>query len=136
MIRHPEPPSQTWRTFLANHMSVAAACDFFVVPFLTFKPLYCVVVLTHDRRQIVHFNVTQHPTEEWTAQQIVEAFTGDGDVPRHLHRDRDSIYSRMFRKKIRAMGIKEVISGRDSSPETPTRSARRRTASPLRSASR
>ena len=85
MVRHPKKPSQTWRTFLANHMSVAAACDFFVVPSLTFKPLYCYVVLTHDRRKIVHVNVTQHPTDEWTARQIVEAFPGDGDVPGFLH---------------------------------------------------
>ena len=74
---HPKEPSQTWRTFLANHMSVAAACDFFVVPSLTFKPLYCFVVLSHDRRKIV----TRHPTDEWTAQQIVEAFPGDSEVP-------------------------------------------------------
>lgn len=52
MVRHPKPPSQNWRTFLANHMSVAAACDFFVVPSLTFKPLYCFVVLSHDRRTL------------------------------------------------------------------------------------
>ncbi len=119
MVRHPKPPSQTGRTFLANHMSVATACDFFVVPSLTFKPLYCFVVLTHDRRKIVHFNVTQHPTEEWTAQQIVEAFPGDGDVPRFLHRDRDSIYGRMFKKRIAAMGIEEVISARKSPWQNP-----------------
>ncbi len=52
---------------MTNHMSVAAACDFFVVPSLTFKALYCFVVLSHDRREIVHVNVTQHPTDEWTA---------------------------------------------------------------------
>lgn len=67
MVRHPKEPSQTWRTFLANHMSVTAACDFFVVPTLTFKPLYCFVVLSHDRRKIVHVNVTRHPTDQWTA---------------------------------------------------------------------
>ncbi|MCP4967458.1 MAG: transposase family protein [bacterium] len=100
-------------------MSVAAACDFFVVPSLTFKPIYCFVVLSHDRRKIVHFNVTQHPTEEWTTQQIIEAFPGDGEVPRYLHRDRDSIYGRMFRRRIKSMGIEEVISARKSPWQNP-----------------
>ncbi|MCP5044932.1 MAG: integrase, partial [bacterium] len=90
MVRHPRQPSQGWRTFIANHMSVTAACDFFVVPTLTFKSLYCFVVLSHDRRKILHVNVTRHPTDEWTAQQIREAFPGDGFVPQYLHRDRDS----------------------------------------------
>ncbi len=112
MVRHTKPPSQTWRTFLANHMSVAAACDFFVVPTLTFKPIYCLVVLSHDRRKIIHFNVTQHPTDEWTAQQIIEAFPGDGTEPRHLHRDRDSIYGRKLKRKLTVIDIEEVISAR------------------------
>ena len=73
MVRHPRQPSQTWRTFLANHMSVTAACDFFVVPTLTFTPLYCFVVLFHERRTILHVNVTHHPTDEWTA--ILETST-------------------------------------------------------------
>ncbi len=119
MVRHPKEPSQTWRTFLANHMSVAAACDFFVVPTLIFKPLYCFVVLSHDRRMIVHVNVTRHPTDEWTAQQIVEAFPGDGSEPRYIHRDRDSIYGRMFSKKIAAIDIAEVISARKSPWQNP-----------------
>jgi putative transposase len=119
MVRHPKKPSQTWRTFLATHMSVAAACDFFVIPSLTFKPLYCFVVLSHDRRKILHVNVTRHPTDEWTAQQIVEAFPGDGEVPRFLHRDRDSIYGQMFKKKLKAMGIDEVISARKSPWQNP-----------------
>lgn len=119
MIRHKKEPSQAWRTFLANHMSVAAACDFFVVSSLTFKPMYCFVVLTHVRRKIVHFNVTQHPTDEWTAQQLAEAFPGDGDMPRYLHRDRDSIFGRKFKKRIEAMGIEEVISARKSPWQNP-----------------
>ncbi len=119
MVRHPKEPSQTWRTFLANHMSVAAACDFFVVPSLTFKPLYCFVVLSHDRRKIVHVNVTQHSTDEWTARQIIEAFPGDSEVPRYLHRDRDSIYGRMFRKRLKSVEIEEVISARKSPWQNP-----------------
>ena len=119
MIRHPKKPSQTWRTFLANHMSVSAASDFFVVPSLTFKPLYCFVVISHDRRRILHVNVTRHPTDEWTAQQIVEAFPGDGEIPRFLHRDRDSVYGRMFKRKVAAIGIEEVISARKSPWQNP-----------------
>ena len=119
MIRHPKAPSQNWRTFLMNHMSVAAACDFFVVPSLTFKPLHCFVVLSHDRRKILHVNVTRHPTDEWTAQQIVEAFPGDREVPRFLHRDRDAIYGRWFKKKLAAIGIEEVISARKSPWQNP-----------------
>ncbi len=119
MVRHKKDPSQTWRTFLANHMSVAAACDFFVVPTLTFKPLYCFVVLSHDRRKILHVNVTQHPTDEWTAQQIIEAFPGDAEVPSYIHRDRDSIYGRMFNRRVAAMGIEEVISARKSPWQNP-----------------
>ncbi len=119
MVRHPKEPSQTWRTFLANHMLHAAACDFFVVPSLTFKPLYCFVVLSHGRRMIVHVNVTQHPTVEWTTQQIIEAFPGEGTEPKYLHRDRDSIYGRMFRQKLAAIGIEKVISARKSPWQNP-----------------
>jgi len=91
------PPSQTWRTFLRNHLRTTAACDFFVVPTATFRLLFCCVILSHDRRRILHFNVTAHPTAEWTAHRIVEAFPGEGTEPRYLLRDRDSIYSDSFR---------------------------------------
>ncbi len=86
------PPSQSWRAFLKNHLRHTAACDFFVVPTATFRLLFCFIVLAHDRRRIVHFNVTRHPTAEWTAQQVVEAFPGDALVPRYLLRDLDAIY--------------------------------------------
>lgn len=85
------PSSQTWMTFLRNHLAETAACDFFTVPTVTFRWHVCFVVLSHDRRRIVHF-VTEHPTAEWTAQQIVEAFPGDGTIPKFLVRDRDGIY--------------------------------------------
>src|SRR5262249_43175083 len=71
MVRHPKPPSQTWRTFLANHVSQLVSIDFFTVHTIWFEILFVFVVLAHDRRRIVHFNVTAHPTAEWTAQQIV-----------------------------------------------------------------
>src|SRR5207302_2219580 len=84
------PPSQTWRTFLANHLADLVSVDFFVVPTATFRVLYVFVVLLHRRRQVAHFNVTDSPTAAWTAQQIVETFPDDS-APRYLLRDRDSI---------------------------------------------
>ena len=90
MIRHPKPPSQTWRTFLDNHVSQLASIDFFTVHTVWFEILFVFVVLAHDRRRILHFNVTAHPTAEWTAQQIVEAFPFDS-APKYLLRDRDRI---------------------------------------------
>lgn len=103
------PPSQTWRTFIANHLGCTAACDFFVVPTSTFRLLYAFVVLSHCRREIVHINVTAHPTAAWTAQQVIEAFPGDGTEPRFLIRDRDSIYGKTFADRVANMGIEQVI---------------------------
>jgi putative transposase len=74
MLRSKKPPSQTWRTFLNNHADSAAAMDFFTVPTACFRVLYVFIVLSHDRRRVVHFNATEHPTGRWTAQQMVEAF--------------------------------------------------------------
>jgi putative transposase len=108
--RRPGPPSQTWRSFLANHMNCTVACDFFVVPTVTFHLLFCFVVLAHGRRRIVHFNVTTNPTAQWTAQQIVEAFPADGSEAKYLLRDRDSIYGEYFRRRVKNMGIKEIVS--------------------------
>jgi len=91
MVRNPKPPSQTWRTFLKNHASQMASIDFFTVPTVMFEVLFVFIVIEHDRRRIVHFNVTTHPTAEWTAQQILEAFPFDS-APKYLLRDRDGIY--------------------------------------------
>jgi len=113
------PSSQTWMTFLRNHLAETVACDFFTVPTVTFRWLVCFVVLSHDRRRIVHFNVTEHPTAEWTAQQIVEAFPGDGAIPKFLVRDRDGIYGDYFRRRIRNMGIREIITSRKSPWQNP-----------------
>jgi len=90
MPRRPKPPSQTWRTFLQNHLADLVSVDFFVVPTATFRVLYVFVILLHHRRQIVHFNVTDSPTAAWTAQQVVDAFPDDSG-PRYLLRDRDRI---------------------------------------------
>ena len=88
MVRRSKPPSQTWRTFLQNHASQLASVDFFAVYTVWFEILFVFIVLAHDRRRVVHFNVTAHPTAEWTAQQMLEAFPFD-TAPRYLLRDRD-----------------------------------------------
>ena len=71
---NPNPPSQSWKTFIRNHMADLVAVDFLVVPMIRFKMLFVFVVLSHDRRKVIHFNVTENPTAQWAAQQIVEAF--------------------------------------------------------------
>jgi putative transposase len=111
MVKHrPTQPGQTWKTFLRNHLAETAACDFFVVPTVTFQRLFCFVVMSLDRRRIIHVNVTKHPTAEWAAQQLVEAFPGDGWMPRFLQRDRDGVFGWAFRRKVKALGISELIS--------------------------
>ena len=117
--RRQGPPSQSWRTFLKNHLESTVACDFFVVTTATFRLLFCFVVLAHHRRRIVHFNVTPHPSAEWTAQQVIEAFPGDDPIPRYLLRDRDSIYGAYFRRRVKGMGIREVITARKSPWQNP-----------------
>ena len=107
MIRRRKPSSQTWRTFLDNHVLEIAACDFFTLPTAMFRVLYVFIILRHDRRQVVHFNVTSNPCAEWTAQQIVNAFPFD-KAPRFLIRDRDGIYGKYFRDRVDAVGIEDV----------------------------
>ena len=103
-----KPPSQTWGTFLNNHVKQLVSTDFFVVPTVTFRVLYVFLVLAHDRRRLLHFNVTAHPTAEWTAQQMAEAFPW-GSAPRYLLHDRDSIYGDAFRQRVRGMGVREGL---------------------------
>jgi putative transposase len=102
------PPSQTWKTFLHNHIGQLVSIDFFTVPTINMKVLFVFLVLEHSRRQVLHFNVTEHPTAGWTSQQIVEAFA-DRDAPQYLIRDRDSIYGNDVRLRIAALGIEEVL---------------------------
>lgn len=109
LVRHRRPPSQTWRTFLDNHVKSLVSVDFFTVPTIRFQVLYVFLVLAHDRRRILHFNVTAHPTAEWTAQQLHEAFPWD-TAPRYLLRDRDRIFGDDFVEQVKAMGIQEVLS--------------------------
>jgi putative transposase len=103
-----QPPSPTWKAFLANHMQDLAALDFFTVPTVTHTVLFVLVILAHGRRRVVHFNITEHPTARWTAQQVVDAFPWE-DAPRYLLRDRDRIYGASFRQRVQHMGIKEVL---------------------------
>ena len=107
MVRTRKPPSQTWRTFLGNHVGDIAACDLFTMPTVTFRVLYVFIVMRHDRREIVHFNITTNPHAEWTAQQIINAFPYE-EAPRFLIRDRDGIYGDYFTNRMKGMGIEEV----------------------------
>jgi putative transposase len=118
MVRQRKPPSQTWRTFLNNHVRELVAVDFFTVPTVGFRVLFVFVVLAHDRRRLIHFNVTDHPTAEWTARQIVQAFPWD-TAPRYLIRDRDGIYSKDFRQQLQQMEICEVL----TAPRSPWQNA-------------
>ena len=118
MVRSRRPPSQTWRTFLENHAKQLVSIDFFTVPTIGFQVLYVFLVLAHDRRRILHFNVTAHPTAEWTGQQLREAFPFD-QLPRYLLRDRDAIFGDAFRGQVRDMGIHEVL----STPRSPWKRA-------------
>ena len=111
-------PSQTWRTFLTNHVSQLVSVDFFVVPTLTFRVLFVFVVLAHDRRQILHVNVTGHPPAAWTAQQIRNAFPWD-TAPRFLLRDRDGTYGQDFRACLEALEIDEVLTAPQSPWQNP-----------------
>jgi putative transposase len=104
----PKPPSPTWKTFLTNHVQDLVALDFFVVPTVTHNVLFVLLILAHERRRLVQFNITEHPTTEWTAQQVIDAFPWD-EVPRYLLRDRDCIYSASFRQRVRHMVIEDAL---------------------------
>ncbi len=101
-----KPASPSWCTFLKQHMRDTVAIDFFTVPTVQLRVLFVLVVLVHDRRRVVSFNVTEHPTAEWTAQQLVEAFPW-APAPKYLLRDRDAVYGSQFRKRVRNLGMKE-----------------------------
>ena len=116
--RQRKPPSQSWRTFLKNHVQQMASMDFFTVPTATFRILFVFLVLSHDRRRVVHFNVTEHPTEAWTAQQIREAFPWD-QAPRYVIRDRDAIFGKELVATTKGMGIEEVLTAPRSPWQNP-----------------
>src|SRR2546421_5034918 len=108
MLRPRRPPSQAWRTFLANHAKDLIALDFFTVPRATFRVLFVLVVLSHDRRRLVHLNVTEHPTADWTGRQLIEA-CGLEEGPRHLIRDRDQVYGERFSRQAKTLDIREAV---------------------------
>ena len=99
-------PSQGWKTFFRNHAQAIAAIDLFVVPTLTFERLFAFLVLGHDRRQLLWFEVTRHPTAEWLARQITEAFPW-ASAPAYLVRDNGRAYGHVFMSRVRAMGIRD-----------------------------
>ena len=118
MVRHRKPPSQSWRTFLKNHAKDTVSIDFFTVPTAAFHVLYVFLVLLHDRREVIHFNVTDSPSAFWTGQQIVQAFPWD-TTPRYLLRDRDGKYGEEFIRRVESMGIEHVLISAQSPWQTP-----------------
>ncbi len=117
-VRPRRPPSPAWRAFLKNHLTEFVALDFFTVPTVNFTVLFVLIVLAHERRKVVHFNVTEHPTAQWTAQQLVEAFPWD-TAPKYLLRDRDAVYGDWFQRRVRSLGIEQVL----TAPRSPWQNA-------------
>jgi putative transposase len=120
--KRPTPPSQTWRTFLANHVRDLVSIDFFTVPTAQLRVLFVLIVLAHHRRRVLHFNVTAHPTAAWTAQQIVDTFPDD-TAPAYLLRDRDAIYGDSFRQRVSGMQIQQVLTLPEARGRIPSRNA-------------
>ncbi len=94
--------------FSRESFGVYGSNGFLHCPDRRIRVLYVFIVLNHDRRQVTHFNVTEHPTARWTAQQLTEAFPFD-TAPRYLLRDRDAIYGEKVQRRIRSLGIEEVV---------------------------
>src|SRR5271165_6108426 len=118
MVRRRGTPSPTWRSFLRNHAQGIAAIDMFVAASVSFRLLYVMIILAHDRRKIVRFDVTEHPTAAWLSRQVTEAFPWD-TAPRYLLRDRDASYGSDFCKRVEAMGITEVVTAPRSPWQNP-----------------
>ena len=106
MAKTRRPPSQGWKTFLCNHASAVASMDLFVVPTVSFRLLYGLVILRHSRRELLWLGVTAHPNAQWIAQQLTEAY-GWKETPRYLIRDRDCVYGEAFVRRVGAMGIRD-----------------------------
>ena len=118
VVHRRRPPSQTWRTFLQNHAKDLVGADFFVVPTVFFDLLFVFVILSHDRRRVIHFGVTAYPTAEWAARQLLEAFPWNS-APRYLLRDRDGSYGEKFGEAANCLGIREVL----TAPQSPWQNA-------------
>jgi transposase InsO family protein len=106
--RLPRPPGQTWKTFLRNHLGQMVSIDFFTVPTITWKVLFVFIVLEHRRREVLHFNMMDHPTAAWTSQPIIEVFA-EHDTSRYLLRDRDGVYGSDVRSRIASLQIEEIL---------------------------
>lgn len=118
MVKPRRPSSQTWKTFLKNHMHDLVSTDFFVVPTATFRQLFVFLVLSHQRRRVIHFAVTAHPTADWTARQLINTFPWNADT-RYLLRDRDGSYGRTFSQTAEVIGINEIL----TAPRSPWQNA-------------
>ena len=118
MVKTSKPPSQTWRTFLANHAKDIASVDFFTVPTAWFRVLYVFLVLDNARRRIVHFNVTESPTAAWTGQQIVEAFPWDS-APTYLLRDQDGKFGEEFERRVGSLDLEQLLTAPRSPWQNP-----------------
>ncbi|MFI5342412.1 MAG: integrase core domain-containing protein [Candidatus Methylomirabilales bacterium] len=117
-VRPRRPASPSWRAFLKNHVTEFVALDFFTVPTVGFKVLFVLIVLAHDRRKVLHFNVTEHPTPQWTAQQLVEAFPWE-TAPQYLLRDRDAVYGEWFQQRVANLGLEQIL----TAPRSPWQNA-------------
>jgi transposase InsO family protein len=118
LVKGWRPPSQVWRTFLRNQAEGISSVDFFRAPTAAFRLLYALVILGHDRRRLVHVAVTANPTADWIARQISEAFPWDM-APKYLIRDRDGAYGEVFKRRVKAMGIRD----RPTAPRSPWQNA-------------
>jgi len=118
MPKFRKTPSPSWRSFLDNHVGDLVSIDFFTVPTARFRVLFCFLILSHERRRVLHFNVTEHPTARWTARQMVEAFPWETG-PRYLLRDRDARYGFVFRDRVAGLGITKVLTAPRSPWQNP-----------------
>ena len=114
MVRGRRPPSQSWKTFLRNHGANIAAMDLMVVPTIGFRLLYVLIILGLHRRRILSFGVTSHPTAEWIARQVTDAFPWT-EAPRYLIRDRDAVFGQVVIRRLKSMGIRD----RPTAPRSP-----------------
>jgi putative transposase len=118
MARLRRPPSQTWKTFLRNHSGEMVSIDFFTVPTATFRVLYVFLVLSHKRRRVIHFNVTEFPSAGWTARQLIEALPWD-TAPKFLLRDSDSIYGHEVTRTIHNLCAEQILTAPRSPWQNP-----------------
>ena len=104
--RYPRPRGQTWKRFIENHKDALAAIDLFVVPTIGFKLMYGIAILHLKRRELLWTNATPHPTADWIAQQLTQAFPWER-APRHLIRDHDASYGAVFKRRLNSLGIRD-----------------------------